>query len=117
MSRRSRRSGVVVAGDARERGLLEKLFDFSFSSFVTPSIIKLLFALCILFSVVASLVIVFSGFSNSIPAGVACLFLSPLIFFLHVLFARVYLEVLIVLFRIAENTAELVRQNEEESPA
>lgn len=113
MSRRKRRSRVVVEDDTREKGLLEKLFDFSFSSFVTPSIIKLLFALCILFSVVASLMIILSGFSNGVATGVVCLILSPLIFFLHVLFARVYLEVLIVLFRIAENTADLVRLNEE----
>jgi hypothetical protein len=37
--------------------------------------------------------------------------LSPLIFFIYVIVARVYLEIIIVIFRIAENTSRLVKQD------
>jgi hypothetical protein len=43
------------------------------------------------------------------------LILSPVIFVLFVIYARVSLEILIVIFRIAENTTEIAKQTRKES--
>ena len=60
------------------KGFFGRLFDLSFSEFVTPSIIKVIFIVGIVF--------------------------APSVFFVYVLFARVLSDVYLILFRIEENT-------------
>ncbi len=87
-----------------ERGFFARLFDLSFTEFITPSIIKVIFVVGIVLAGLASL-LVFATFVNegggAIVAGVV---LAPLVFFVYVLFARVLSEVYLILFRIEENT-------------
>ena len=96
-------------------GFIGSLFDFSFTEFVTTRIIKFLFVLSIILSAIVALGIVIAGFSsNSGAAGILALLFSPVVFFLNVLFSRIWLELIIVVFRIAENTGRLVEQNKPE---
>ena len=91
------------------KGLLASLFDMSFSSFITTRIIKLIFALGILCSAVWAIAVIVMGFTQGGAfAGVLMLLLSPIFFLLAVLGARMYCEMVIVAFRIAENTTRLV---------
>ena len=89
---------------APPKGFFGRLFDLSFSEFVTPSIIKLIFIVGIVLAGLMSLV-VFAAFANqgggAIVAGIV---FAPLVFFVYVLFARVLSEVYLILFRIEENT-------------
>jgi hypothetical protein len=94
------------------KGFIGSLFDLSFSEFVTTRIIKLLFVLAIIGSGIGTLVLIIGTFaSHSVAFGILSLVLSPLIFFIYVIVARVYLEIIIVIFRIAENTSRLVKQD------
>ena len=100
---------------SEERGLIGSLFDLSFTDFVTTRIIKFLFILAIIFSGIEALAVVIAGFaSGSTAVGILTLLLSPVIFFLGVLMARVWLELIIVVFRIAENTGRLPEQKQPE---
>ncbi len=97
------------------KGFIGSLFDLSFTEFVTTSIIKFLFVLAIIGSAIGALVMVITGFSSdSGTVGILSLLLSPVVFFLFVLFSRTWLELIIVVFRIAENTGRLVEQNKPE---
>lgn len=78
------------------------LFDFSFSQFVTTRLIRFLYAIGVLFAVVGAVSAIFAGFNESAGAGFAALIFSPLIFLLVVIVVRIYLEIVIVVFRIAE---------------
>ena len=93
-----------------QKGLLASLFDMSFSEFVTPRVIKLLFGLGILFSGLWVILLLGAGFSQGAGPGLLALILSPLVFFLAVLGARVWCEMVIVGFRIADNTTRVVEQ-------
>ncbi|RKY28153.1 MAG: hypothetical protein DRP83_01185 [Planctomycetota bacterium] len=95
-------------------GFLGSLFDFSFSEFVTTRVIKTLFVVAIVMVGLGTIGLIISGFSKSATMGVFMLLLSPLFFLLYVLFARIWLELIIVMFRIAENTGRLVEQNKSE---
>ncbi|MGD9935643.1 MAG: DUF4282 domain-containing protein [Dehalococcoidia bacterium] len=95
------------ANDAK--GFLSRLFDLSFQSFITTSIIKVLYVLFIIVAGLASLGFIAVGFASNAGVGVVTLILSPLIFLLYVIMARVYLEIVIVLFRIHDQTAETAR--------
>ncbi len=92
------------------QGFLGSIFDLSFAEFITIRIIKLLFILGIIFAAIGTLLLIVTGFSNGIGAGILSLILSPLIFLVYVLLARIWCEMIIVLFRIAENTGRLVDQ-------
>ena len=89
------------------QGFFGRLFDFSFQSFVTVSIIRLLYAIFLLLAGLAALFFVIAALSANAAFGVIVLIISPLIFLLYAIIARVYLEVVVVLFRIAENTSEM----------
>src|SRR4030042_3016815 len=89
------------------------LFDLSFSDFITPKIIKLIFILAIIASGISAIILLVSGLASGLPEGLLALVLAPIAFLLYVLLARIWLEVIIVLFRIAENTGRLVAQGGE----
>ncbi len=89
---------------------LPALFDFSFSEFVTTKIIKILYGIFIVLAGVAALVAIIAGFSDSAGMGILMLILSPFLFLLYLIMARVWLELVIVIFRIAENVGEIAEQ-------
>ena len=93
-----------------DKGFFGMLFDLSFTEFVTTRIIKLLFVLGVLFSGIGAIMLIVRGFSGSPFKGILCLFLSPIAFVLYVLLTRIWCELIIVVFRIAENTGRLVEQ-------
>ena len=104
---------------ARARGFFESLFDFSFTFLVTTKLIKVLYGLSIAVLALASLFFVIIGFSASPAVGAFMLiFVAPLFFLLGVCYTRVMLEIMIVVFRIAEHTAEIAQQGRiKEAPA
>jgi hypothetical protein len=79
----------------------------SFKSFITPSIIQLVYTLFLILAGLAALVVILAGFAENAAVGLLALIFSPIVFILYVIVARIYLEVVIVLFRIAENTADI----------
>lgn len=86
------------------KGFFAALFDTTFTEFVIPKIIRILYIIGIIAAGLAALVMIISGFAQSTGAGIVALILSPVIFLVLVIGCRIYLEVIIVLFRIAENT-------------
>lgn len=98
-------------------GFFASLFDFSFTEFITPKLIKFLYGLGMLLGAVMAVVSIVAGFAQHWAAGILLLILSPVIFLLYVIGARVWLELLILWFRfvehagaIAKNTGEIARK-------
>lgn len=89
------------------------LFDFSFSSFITPKIIKILFVIGLILVVILTLFYIILAFVSHIAFGVVVLILSPIIFLLYMLAVRIYLELLIVIFRIQGDIAEIAHRSKE----
>ena len=81
---------------------LRALFDFSFSQFITTRLIRLLYAIGVVIAALSALGGIIRGFNEGAGAGVVALIVAPLIFLLVVIIARVWLELVIVVFRIAE---------------
>lgn len=95
-----------------EKGFFGSLFDLSFSEFVTTKIIKFLFILAVIASGIGAIAVIAAGFTKSLALGILMIVLSPVVFIIYVIVARVYLEIVIVIFRIAENTGKLVKSGE-----
>lgn len=102
------------------RKILASLFDPSFSEFITVRIINVIFIISIVFSAICSFNFLLAGLaSRSVLVGLGAVIISPILFILYVLAARVLLELILVIFRIAENTSALrkekkSRESEEE---
>jgi hypothetical protein len=90
----------------RPKGFVVSLFDFSFSSFVTPKLIRVLYVLATVWTAVltiafCSLCLRFAG-----SGGATVIFLiiaAPILFLLGLGSIRVGLEVFMVLHRLNEN--------------
>ncbi|HEY7017532.1 MAG TPA: DUF4282 domain-containing protein [Gaiellaceae bacterium] len=90
------------------KGFFASLFDFSFSSFVTPKVIKVLYALGTAVVSLWTLLFVLWAFKLSTGFGiVTLLLLAPIFFVISMLYMRVLLELLIVFFRIHGDVAEI----------
>jgi Domain of unknown function (DUF4282) len=81
-----------------------RLFDLSFSQFITPSIIKLLFILAITLTSLIALFFLIGGLAQLDEGGIFFVILAPIIWLFGVIYARVLLELVIVFFRIERNT-------------
>ena len=86
---------------------LTPLLDLRFTRFITVSIVKVLYVVGVAMVALTVLSWIIAGFTQSVLVGFAMLVLSPLFLLLGVILVRIYLEVLVVLFRIAENTAKM----------
>ncbi len=92
------------------KGFISTLFDLSFSEFVTTRLIKVLFIIGIVGAGLWDLVFVVGAFKVGFLRGLLMLLLSPIFFLISVLLARIWCELIIVIFRIAENTSRLVER-------
>jgi len=80
------------------------LFDFGFTSFVTPKVIRVLYILIMVGTVLSALVFTVIVFKASVPFGILTLVFGDPLFILIVLaIYRVLLEFFVVAFRVAED--------------
>jgi hypothetical protein len=93
------------------QGLLAALFDFSFSEFITPKIIKWLYAFGIVVAAMGALFFIGAGFQRSGAAGLFFLIVSPVVFLLYALGVRIYLELVMVMFNIAGHVAAIAERD------
>ncbi len=93
------------------------LFDFSFSRTVSPKIVKFLYVLSILSSVVLALSFIILGFNASPFLGLLALFIvAPLTILLTVIFGRVFLKTILLVLHMADRVENMNLVNIEENP-
>ena len=97
--------GDQAPGEAADpRGFLSALFDFGFTSFVTPKVIKVLYMLIVIGTVVSALVFTIIVFKASVTFGILTLFFGdPLFILITLAIYRIILEFFAVTFRVAED--------------
>lgn len=90
-----------------EKGFLAALFDYSFSSLITPKIIRVVY---IIITIVVGLISL-AFFANLASQGgggaVAGLIFAPAGFLLYMILARIYLEIVIIIFRIGDDVRRI----------
>jgi hypothetical protein len=101
-------SPMAATQAADARGFLGALFDFSFTSFVTTKIIKVLYVLIMILTTLAALVYTVIAFRVSALFGLLTLVIGdPLFIIIVMAFWRLVLESFVVRFRIAEDVRAL----------
>ena len=91
-------------------GLVGSLLDFSFSEFVTAKLIRVLYGLGLISAGFTAFGVLGAGLAGGFLQGVVALFLAPLVFLVMALYIRVLLEVLMVVFRSAEDVAKIAER-------
>ncbi|MFZ2277560.1 MAG: DUF4282 domain-containing protein [Prosthecobacter sp.] len=81
------------------RAVLDLVLDLSFKRFVTPHLVRMLYVLSLLAAFLYAVRWMFSGFWGLIMAPVALLF--------YLIVARVTVELILAIFRIAERLAPM----------
>ncbi len=105
--------GAAAAGPGggSAKGFLASLFDFSFSSFVATRVVKVLYVLIVVIAGLYALGLLALGFRAGTVVGLLFLLVvCPLVFIVFVAVYRVLLEVMVVIFRMAEDLAEIRRR-------
>lgn len=111
-----------AAAGAQDMSFVKGLFDFSFSTFIATKVIKVLYGIWLLAVAGIILVGLFGAINTMFLArytrpveGLLMLIITPLAAALWLILGRVYMEVLIVMFRIAENLTELNRKTKDQN--
>lgn len=94
--------------DDQPKKFLNALLDFRFEQFITLKFISVLYIIAIGLAGLAALVFAFSGFSAGFLSGLFTLILAPILFLAYVVASRIWLELIVVIFRIADNTRTLI---------
>lgn len=86
------------------KGFVASLFDFGFTSFVTTKVVKVLYVLIMVLLALGALGFVISAFAVKPILGIFVLLIAaPIVFFVYLAVWRIFLEILIIIFRIAED--------------
>ncbi len=86
---------------------LSGLLDFSFTRFITPTIVKILYILVLVFGGLAWIASLISAITQGFMAFLVTLIFGTLLFIMAVLMYRITFELVMVIFAIKENTDRL----------
>lgn len=95
--------------DADLSGLIPALKDVSFKQFITISLVKFIYILGLVMLGLGAIVTIFTGFSQGFGSGLLYIIGGAIGLVLGVLWLRVSLEMVVVVFRIANNTSVLAK--------
>jgi hypothetical protein len=91
------------------KGFFRSLLDLSFSSLVTPKVIKFIYLLTLIGIGLMAILSIIVAFTDSAAFGaVTLLIISPILSLFYIVYARVLLEFFLAIFKLAETNAELV---------
>lgn len=112
-----------ITGAAAQKAassFLSGLLDFSFTNFITTKVVKVLYGLWLLGVVGIALAGFYAAIDNMFlrtythpVEGFMMLVATPLVAAIYLILGRVYMEMIVVFFRILENIVELNRKTKD----
>jgi hypothetical protein len=93
---------------SQAQGFMGSILDFSFESFVTPKIIKLVYFLMLAGVALSALIFFLSSlFKGGVVGIFAGLIGAPLMLILGAVAARVYVEIVMIAFKVLETLQKI----------
>jgi hypothetical protein len=92
-----------------KKGFFGSLFDFSFNAFVAPKVVKFLFVLLIIGVILGTAAMILWALRLPGTLSIVAMVAAPIVAFLYLLLGRMWLELMMVLFRIVEHTGEIAK--------
>ena len=100
-----------------KKGFWSCLFDLSFTEFITTRVIKILYMLGIGIAAIVGLMLIVTAFTKGFAVGLLHVIAAPIVFILLVIVLRIYMELVLTLFRIEENTRKPAAAEGSPAPA
>lgn len=85
------------------KGFFGALFDFSFSSFITPMIVKAVYVLAVVVLGLTWLVLLLVTFADNPAGGLIVLILGPVVALIYLAFIRMTLEFYLAIVRMSQD--------------
>jgi uncharacterized membrane protein len=86
------------------KGFFQSLFDFKFTSLITTRIIRVVYVIVVVVFALAALALFFGGLGSGEESGIIfAIIFVPIGFLLYVIAARIWMELIIIVFRIGED--------------
>ena len=92
---------------ARRYGFFESLMDTRFDHLITPTMIRFLYIVAMILIALGALAVIIAGFAESAGAGILALILAPIFALIYLIVTRLWLELIIVIFKIRDATEEV----------
>jgi hypothetical protein len=99
-----------------QQGFFSALMDTRFDNLITPSLIRLLYIVAIVLIGLGMLVAIIAGFAENAGTGVVLLILAPIGALIYVIVTRLWLELIIVAFKIREAAEEVAVNTRRSGP-
>ncbi len=100
-----------VPSPEEAKGFVSGLFDFSFTNLVAPKVIKFLYGLFLVVWALGILgglgMVVFTLIQGEIIGALISLILLPIVAVVYLILIRMYHELIIITFKIAENLEQI----------
>jgi len=92
------------------KGFFRSLYDFGFTSLITTKIIRFLYLLVVIaYSLVAVLFFISAIVTGKAVGFVLAIIFVPIVYLIYLIWTRVLMEILIVIFRIGEDLHQIRR--------
>lgn len=91
------------------KGFFGSLFDFSFTSFITPKVVKVVYALAVGLLVLLWLFFLVAAFVEGAGGGLAVLIIGPPVLILYLCLIRMTLEFYVAIVRMSEDIHHRLR--------
>jgi hypothetical protein len=107
MSRPAWEGDIPVQTDGN---FLGRLFDLSFTTFITPLLVRALFILGLFVALIIAVgAVAVAFFESGLWAGIWALIWAPVWLMVVAVVLRIWMEIAIVLFRVAQASIEIAR--------
>ena len=97
-------------------GFFQGLMDTRFDHLITPSLIRVLYVISIVLIGLAMLGAIIAGFAESAGSGIVLLILAPIVALLYLIATRVWLELVIVVFKIRDAAEDVAVNTRKTGP-
>ncbi len=92
-----------------DRGFFGSLLDTNFNSLITPKLITFLYVVSIIILALGTLAFIIAGFAEKASSGILLLILAPIGALIYLIVIRLWLELIVVTFKIRDATEETAR--------
>lgn len=100
-------SPSAPASPQPQGGFFEALMDTRFDTLITPSLIRFLYVVAMVVLAIGALFTIIAGFADSAGTGVLLLILAPIGALIYLIVTRLWLELIVVAFKIREAAEEV----------
>lgn len=90
-----------------QRSFLQSLMDTRFDSLITPKLIRFLYIVSMVALAIGVVVFIIASFTDGAGSGILALILAPLVALIYLIVIRLYLELIVVTFKIREAAEEI----------